>query len=124
MLKPKRKMHSHKSEFIEGATQSIKKTLKDIECILDGEDFPDQKSKLREELREKIKSSLTDLAVRWYKKGFNRGHKESYRKHFESGCVPMKLETKVSRSLIPGERKSVKLKSSLKSDFIAEIEGN
>lgn len=109
--------------FVDGASASIQKTLNEIEAITGG-DRLNAEGQNREKLRAAIEEALTDIAKTWYKKGFNRGHKESFRNFSEQDQFPTEISTTVSRSLIPNSRQRIRLKSSLKEDFIEEVEEN
>lgn len=112
---------SYDQGYVEGASSSIAKTIDEIGAILEGE-FLQKAGEKREALRASIESALTGLAKTWYKKGFNRGHKESFRNFKESKEFPTEISTSVSRSLLPNSKHKIKLKSSLKTEFIEEIE--
>lgn len=109
--------------YLDGASASIQKTLKEIEAITSGGQL-ESKSHYRQKLHTILENSLIDIAKTWYKKGFNRGHKESFRNFTEQGDFPIEISTNVSRSLIPNSTQSIRLKSSLKEDFIEEVEEN
>jgi hypothetical protein len=104
-----------------GASKSIEITMDEIGAILEGGTLKEA-GPLRADLRELIESSLTSLSMKWYKKGFNRGHKESYKEFVVSDEFPLKISATVSRSLIPKSKKQVALRSSLKNKFIEKIE--
>ncbi|WP_213881746.1 hypothetical protein [Pseudomonas sp. dw_358] len=70
-----------KSDYDDGgaaAGQSINKTLGDIEALLKGADFSPSSRPMRKKLRECLQQALEDVSESWYKKGFNRGHREAY----------------------------------------------
>lgn len=107
--------------YKEGASSSIKKTLSDIELILEGEELINS-GEMRTELRDKILVSLTELSTRWYKKGFNRGHKECFshlEKHEE---FPMTIRKTLKREFLPNNQAVVKLKSTLKPEYTQKVE--
>lgn len=109
-----------KKGYIEGASASIKATLTDIELILEGEDQLDA-GEMRTELREKLLQSLTELSTIWYKKGFNRGHKESFCHFEEHKEFPMVISKKMTRELLPNTQAVVKLKSTLSPEYVKKI---
>jgi hypothetical protein len=97
-----------KNEHAAGASKSLKKTTKVIMKFLkDRGDRP--QSGLRDFLHEK----LGDLAVKWYRRGFKRGHIESD-KQFDDGKVPRTLRYDATREFFTGEERTVNLKSTLK----------
>ena len=112
---------SYDQGFVDGASASIQKTLNEIEAITGGDQLKSEGQK-REKLRTAIEEALTDIAKTWYKKGFNRGHKESFRNFSEQSEFPTEISITVSRSLIPDSKQKIRLKSSLKEDFIEEVE--
>ncbi|MDZ8120140.1 hypothetical protein [Pontiella agarivorans] len=107
--------------FAEGATSSINKTLEEIEKIMKGEELSDA-GPLRSDLRDAIENALIELATRWYKKGFNRGHKESYEKYVLKDKFPKRITTTVSRKLLPNAKEEIELGSTIKKDFKLRVE--
>ena len=98
-----------KNEYAAGASKSLKKTTKAIMKFLkDSGDRP--QSGLRDFLYDK----LGDFAVKWYRKGFNRGHKESH-KHRTNRKVPRTLSYDATREFFTGDERTVRLKSTLKN---------
>lgn len=95
---------------IEAATNSLKKSIAEIEAHLAGKNVAGTDSFHRAELH----ATLAEFAARWYRKGFNRGHRESFQSYAETGKVPKSMRAKVKRDLFGGRRKSVKLKSRIK----------
>lgn len=93
-----------------------KKTLSDIELILEGEELINS-SEMRTELRDKILASLTELSTRWYKKGFNRGHKECFSHLEKQEEFPMTIRKTLKREFLPNSQAVVKLKSTLKPEY-------
>ena len=97
-----------KDDFAAGASASLKLSIKAImEFLEDVEKHP--RSGLREFLYEK----LSDLAVKWYRRGFKRGHIESDR-HIQGGKVPRVLRYDATREFFTGRERTVRLKSTLK----------
>lgn len=94
--------------------------MTDIELILEGEDLL-KAGEMRTELREKLFESLTKLSTLWYKKGFNRGHKESFCQFKEHNEFPMVISKKMTRDLLPNTQAVVKLKSTLSAEYIKKI---
>jgi hypothetical protein len=58
---------------------------------------------------------LCDLSELWFKKGFNRGHRQSYAAFKSERRVPVRLEFACSRKLSPNRERPVKLKSKIKN---------
>ena len=103
-------------EFAAGASAAIARTVNDIENILAGEKLKISGSK-REALRKKIQMALTKSSRSWFKKGFNRGHKEAFRAHKTHGQVPEILEVEVEREFVSNTMSRVPLKSTLTEAF-------
>ncbi|WP_339426758.1 hypothetical protein [Pseudomonas proteolytica] len=93
-----------------GASKSLNRTITELMAHM-GDDGERPKGDLRKALREKI----GNLAESWFRKGFNRGHKEAHRHFEEQGAVPTTLKTKAKRTLAPKQRRKVKLRSTIKS---------
>ncbi len=93
-----------------GASKSLNKTITELMAHL-GDNGDRPKSDLRGILREKV----GDLAESWFKKGFNRGHKEAHKHFEEQGVVPVMLKAKAKRTLAPKQRRNVKLRSTIKT---------
>lgn len=91
-----------------GASKSLNKTISELMDHMGDSDRPE--GKLRDVMREKI----GDLAESWFRKGFNRGHREAHRHFEEQGAVPTTLKTKAKRTLAPKQRRKVKLRSTIK----------
>lgn len=102
--------------FVKGASRSIALTLNDIDKILKGIELPGPRSaQRREELRSKLLSSFEKVARQWYRKGFNRGHRESYKASQDTGEVPAKLSVTKTRKLTPSSsKKAIRLSSRIK----------
>lgn len=96
-----------KNDFAAGASSSLKQTANEIMAFLGRQD-PLPKDDLRIFLHEK----LGDLAVKWYRKGFNRGHKESHAQTVK-GRVPKTLRHDATRQFFTGGKRTVHLKSVL-----------
>lgn len=103
-------------ESMAGACAAIEQTMTDIEKILTGEKLKISNPK-REALRKKIKAALIKSSRSWYKKGFNRGHKEAFRAHKTHKRVPETLEVEVEREFVPNTKRRVPLKSTLTKAF-------
>lgn len=101
------------ADFAAGASASIKKTISEIEAIVTGESLGGA-GKNRQQLHAKLQDAVIKSSKLWYKKGFNRGHRESYRAHQESGQVPRTLSLLVTREFIPNTPRPAYLKSRIK----------
>lgn len=95
---------------MESASNSLKKSIAEIEAHLEGRGVAGAPGFHRAELH----ATLAAFAARWYRKGFNRGHRESFDGFTETGKVPKSLRAKVKRDLFGGAAKPVKLKSRIK----------
>jgi len=91
-----------------GAAQSLNKTITEImEYLRDEKDRPNRK--LRKFLREKI----ADSNLLWYGKGFNRGHRESFRIFHEDGQVPRTIQYECERELFTDLKREIILESTI-----------
>ena len=97
-----------KDRGIEAASNSLKKSIREIDDFLDGQSQP-----LSGGLRADLHDRLADLARSWYAKGFNRGHRESREAFEETGKVPKRLRATVKRKLFIGNKRKVTLSSKL-----------
>jgi len=92
--------------YAEGASQSLNKTISEIMHYL-----KDHGARPNTGLRVFMREKIADLGERWYRKGFNRGHRQSRKEFRNDGKVPKILRYKCARQLAPGQRRSIKLKS-------------
>ena len=67
-----------------------------------------------EMLRFLLHDKIGDLAEWWFRRGFNRGHIESYKKFQAEKAVPRTLEYDCLRNLSPGQNRSLTLKHIMK----------
>ena len=104
-----------KGTYAEGASASIMKTIAEIEDILEGQSLKYGGPK-RQILRDKLSAALIKSSKLWYKKGFNRGHRESSEAYKESTKFPTTITAEVQREFIPNSPKRVSLKSTLKKN--------
>jgi len=102
--------------YAAGASASIMKTLNEIEKIVGGKKLPPAGPK-RNALRQKLQAALIKSSRTWYRKGFNRGHRESFRAHKHQALVPATLVVNVEREFLPKTQSPVKLKSRLSKSF-------
>ena len=102
---------------IEGASKSLRKTMNDIEAILDGDDRY-QDGELREELRAVIRHALADTAYRFLRVGFKGGHLKAAQHFRKAGQFPLRVKGKLLDALMPGEtgRRDYKVASELPNE--------
>jgi hypothetical protein len=93
-----------------GAAKSSNKTISEIMEFMDDNDKRPAK-KLRNFLRKKI----GDLNERWFRKGFNRGHIQSFEAFGDDGDVPKVLRYECNRNLFTGQERVIKLTSNIKN---------
>jgi hypothetical protein len=94
-----------------GASKSLNKTITELMTFLEkAEKRP--VNGLREFLNEKI----TDLAVKWYRRGFNRGHRE-VAKQMGKGRVPRILRWEATREFYLDNERTVNLRSTLPKKY-------
>lgn len=97
-----------KNDHAAGASKALKKTTKAIM------EFLEDNSKLpKRDLRVFQYEKLGDFAVKWYRRGFSRGHKESDKRSKE-GRVPSVLRYDGTREFFTDDERTVHLKSTLK----------
>jgi hypothetical protein len=109
-----------KVEYDDGGSKagaSINKTLNDIEALLSGGELtPHYNSNMRAELRAKLLEAFETVGKSWYRKGFNRGHREAFEQAVAEGSVPRVLKTTKSRSLTASSKKrDIKLTSVIRN---------
>jgi len=97
-----------KNDHAAGASKSLKKTTKAIMKFL-----KDEGDRPQNGLRDFLHDKLGDFAVKWYRRGFNRGHKESG-KQCDGGKVPSTLRYDATREFFTNDERTVHLKSALK----------
>jgi hypothetical protein len=97
-----------KRDFAAGASASLNKTIAAIETFLE-----DEQDRPAHGLRDYLFARLGDFAVKWYRHGFNRGHKESKRQTI-NGRIPRTLRYDATREFFIGAKKTAHLKSTLK----------
>ncbi len=94
--------------FAAGASASLNKTITTIERFLEDEgDRPPRG------LRAYMRDRLGDLAVKWYRRGFQRGHMETDKQN-TNGKLPRTLTYDATREFFTGDKRTVHLKSTLK----------
>jgi hypothetical protein len=94
--------------YTAGASASLNKTITAILQFLEADE-----ARPRRGLRDYLHGRLGDLAVKWYRHGFNRGHKESD-KQCKNGKVPRNLRYDATREFFTDAERTVRLKSTLR----------
>lgn len=102
--------------YVAGASASINKTLNEIVRIVEGKRLAPA-GPLRVQLRAELQAVVIASSKRWYRKGFNRGHKECYRVAKRAGKVPSVIAAAVEREFVAKTSSKVKLKSTLSKSF-------
>lgn len=97
-----------KHDFPAGASASLNKTITTMEDFLER-----NQSRPVCGLRDYLLARLGDLAVKWYRYGFNRGHRES-EKQSRNGRIPRTLRYDATREFFIGDTRTIGLKSKLK----------
>ena len=97
-----------KNDHAAGASKSLKKTTKAMMKFLkDHGDRPQRR------LRDFLYDKLGDFAVKWYRRGFRRGHMESD-KQSDGGKVARTLRYDATREFFTNDKRTIRLKSTLK----------
>jgi len=91
------------SSVAAGASKAIYKTISDIETLLDGDTLL-RAGKLRSHLRKALIDGFDEVGQQWYKKGFNRGHKEAYKHYLETKRVPRRLRKEIRRKFVAASK--------------------
>jgi hypothetical protein len=97
--------------YTAGASASLNKTITEIMRFL-----KDEGERPTDGLRDFLREKLGDFAVKWYRRGFNRGHRETDKRCREDRIphVPRVLRYDATREFFTGDERSVSLKSTLK----------
>jgi len=66
-------------------------------------------------LREHLYALLAKFGERWYKRGFRRGHLESYKKFKATGRLSSKLRYEKEKELFTDQGRRVSVESKIKS---------
>lgn len=98
-----------RSIMTKAASNSLKVSVREIEAYLEGNGVS-----LPGPVRAELHDALEELSARWYRRGFNRGHRESFERYEATGAVPQVLRANVRRDLFSGNRQRLKLNSKLK----------
>jgi hypothetical protein len=104
------------NDHAKGASKSLNKTITEIETFLKSKS---QHPGPGQQLRPFLHEALADLAEKWLKRGFNRGHKESRRLFFAENKVPVTLRYKGYRELFTGRKRRVRLKSTVRRGAVS-----
>ena len=97
-----------KHDFAAGASASLNKTITAIERFLE-----DKGNRPPSGLRAYMFDRQADLAVKWYRRGFKRGHEETA-KQCKKGRVPRVLRYHATREFFIDNERTIRLKSTLK----------
>lgn len=92
-----------------GASKANNRTITEIMEFL-GKDGRRPRAQQRAFLRK----MLADLGKHWYKRGFNRGHRQSLNQFQELGRVRSKLSYKGEREFFSGQTRRVRIKSTVR----------
>jgi hypothetical protein len=95
-----------------GASASLNRTITEIMRFLEDDGYRPggRGADLRGFLHEKI----ADCTERWFRKGFNRGHRESFGVYEQTGAVPVTLRYECAREVFTGQERTLLLKSQIK----------
>lgn len=96
-------------DFAAGASASLNRTITAIMKFL-----KDDRNRPPKKLRDFLNRKIADSNERWFRKGFNRGHRESYDRFDKSGKVPKVVRFQCTRELFTDKNRSLKLKSTIK----------
>ncbi len=100
-----------RGDTVEGSSKSLNKTIKEIKKFIgDSAKRPRDKK-----LREHLSALLAKVGERWYKRGFRRGHIESYKKFKATGRFPSKLRYDKKKEFFTDQRRQVSVESKMKS---------
>jgi hypothetical protein len=99
-----------KHDFAAGASASLNKTITAMESFLE-----DKGDRPVRGLRDYLLAQLGDLAVKWYRHGFSRGHNESNKQSMR-GRIPRILRYDATREFFTDDERTVHLKSTLKQN--------
>ena len=105
---------------VEGASQSVTKTIDEVVDIVLGLPL-EEAGELRTVLREQIETALIDLATKWYKIGFKRGHKVTFERHAKNAIFPTSISRNMKCKFLPNTEQSVKLHSNLSPKYRKSI---
>jgi hypothetical protein len=77
-----------------------------------------------EMLRFLLHDKIGDLAEWWFRRGFSRGHKESYKAYSTQNIVPCTITYECSRNVSPGQNRRIDLKHTIKEkDIVGRKKG-
>jgi hypothetical protein len=101
-------MTTYHKDFAAGAASALNRSITEIM-----EHLADDGSRPHGALRKLLDEKLADLCQRWYRKGFNRGHRESHRAFQRRKRVPCTLRFSATRNFAPRQRRQIILESTL-----------
>ena len=90
-----------------GASKSLNKTISELMKFL-----KDEGDRPRPPLRAGLNEKIGDLALKWYGRGFRRGHRETS-KQSRRGRVPRILRYDATREFFTGDERTVRITSRL-----------
>src|SRR5438445_9472123 len=96
-------------ERAKGASRSLETTINEIVEFLQQE-----RGRRHGKLRPFLHEKLADLAEKWLKRGFNRGHQESYSSFKKKKPFPRVIHYEGYRELFTDQHRRVQLTSRLK----------
>lgn len=105
-----------------GAMRSIDVTMRDIDELLEGTELQ-LSGPMRDKLRKKLIDEFSKNGEMWFKKGVNRGHKDSFIEYVKTNEFPINISASVSRCLLPNLSRNIELNSTLKPKFIKKYKG-
>ena len=97
-------------DAIEGSCMSLNKTIRKIKHFMEDSGKRPQDVKLRQFLYEK----LADFGADWYKRGFQRGHKQSYKQYKKTGGLSPILRYEKEKELFTDQMRLVRVVSQIK----------
>lgn len=95
--------------YVAGASSSLNKTITEIM-----NELGQRGRRPNQALRKFLHRKIGDFGGRWYKKGFNRGHIQSYEIFEKDDLVPNVLGYTASRPIFANQKRTIQLKSEIK----------
>lgn len=93
-------------DFKAGASASLNKTITEIREFLD-----DHGGRPDADLRGFLRKKLADMSEKRYRRGFRRGHIQSYKKFLETGVFPKEIEFEAKREFFTRQRRRFRVTS-------------
>jgi hypothetical protein len=100
-----------RGDRVEGSSKSLTKTIKEIKKFTRDTAKRPKDMKLREHLH----ALLAKFGEGWYKRGFRRGHIESYKKFRATDGFPSKLRYEKEKEFFTNQVLRVSIESKTKS---------